>query len=256
MKKILAGLILLTATFSVNADNAWGNYHWASTTTPIELQVIDSTTDAWRDILILSLSEWSMSNVIGVAVTSTDNKARVRKRCKAVTGKMRVCNAEYGNTGWLGLAGISIDSNSHIVSGYAKLNDTYSTVWEDAAFKNHVMCQEIGHVFGLGHTSIDGSSQETCMDYSRDLLSQWPNAHDYTQLELIYGHLDSYDTVDSGDAVDDDTGGGCNAPAGKGCNKIEPFGLLVSRTSVSEVWINRNNIGGYNITHIYLVDKH
>ncbi len=27
------------------------------------------------------------------------------------------------------------------------------------------MCREIGHTFGLGHTSEDGSSQNTCMDY-------------------------------------------------------------------------------------------
>ena len=33
------------------------------------------------------------------------------------------------------------------------------------------MCQEIGHVFGLGHTSGDDSSQSTCMDYSRDSSS-------------------------------------------------------------------------------------
>ena len=38
---------------------------------------------------------------------------------------VRICNLAYGNTGWLGLASISLDSNGHIVKGYTKLDDTY-----------------------------------------------------------------------------------------------------------------------------------
>ena len=94
---------------------------------------------------------------------------------------------------------------------------------------NHVMCQEIGHVYGLGHTSTDGSIDGTCMDYSRDLSSQWPNWHDYDQLVTIYGDpLDSYDTYATASGGGGGGGGACNAPAGKGkgrpgkeCNKDE-----------------------------------
>lgn len=69
----------------------------------------------------------------------------------------------------------------------------YNTPAEQA----HVMCQEIGHTTGLGHTSEDGSSQQTCMDYSQDPGSTAPNAHDYAQLESIYAHLDSTTIVGS-----------------------------------------------------------
>ena len=78
------------------------------------------------------------------------------------------------------------------------MNDSYD--WYFAANPdevNHVTCQEIGHVYGLGHTSTDGSSQGTCMDYSTSTNSQWPNGHDYEQLDTIYGHTDSYDTYDT-----------------------------------------------------------
>ena len=37
---------------------------------------------------------------------------------------MEVCNATYGNTGWLGVAQIWT-SGSHIVQDTGKLNDTY-----------------------------------------------------------------------------------------------------------------------------------
>jgi hypothetical protein len=47
------------------------------------------------------------------------------------------------------------------------------------------MCQEVGHLFGLGHTSEGGSSQGTCMDYSNSPDSQWPNAQDYDMLACV-----------------------------------------------------------------------
>ena len=95
-------------------------------------------------------------------IAKADDKKGTRKGCKAVPGQMRVCNAAYGNNGWLGLAQIWLDGNGHIVQGVAKMNDSYSSVWTDPAEKNHVFCQEVGHVLGLDHTSVDGSSQQSC----------------------------------------------------------------------------------------------
>jgi predicted Zn-dependent protease with MMP-like domain len=30
----------------------------------------------------------------------------------------------------------------------------------------HVLCQEVGHTFGLGHQSESGDDLNTCMDYA------------------------------------------------------------------------------------------
>ena len=53
------------------------------------------------------------------------------------------------------------------------------------------MCQEVD-TFGLGHTSEDGSSQNTCMDYfsktganAGSTLSPHPNQHDSDELTTI-----------------------------------------------------------------------
>src|SRR5213593_2466381 len=64
----------------------------------------------------------------------------------------------------------------------------------------HVICQEIGHTFGLDHQDESGISLNTCMDYyhntsASDTKSTHPNKHDYDELATIYAHLDSTTTV-------------------------------------------------------------
>lgn len=250
-------LLLVTLANPANADHSWGTYHWARTTNYFVLQVVDSTTPAWDENLYEALSRWSQASVLAATVTSADDANNVRKRCAMVRGQMRVCNAAYGYNGWLGLATIGIDPNGHIDRGTAKVNDTYSWYWTPEE-KNHVMCQEIGHVFGLGHTSEDGSSQQTCMDYSTDALSQWPNAHDYEQLAEMYSHTDSYDSYDDGAGSGGDTGA-CNAPPGTGCNKnrsdVPPMGVRVVRGPHHEIWVAARGDGGLWIHHIRLAPQ-
>ena len=253
----LVTLLFSVASFSAFAEHSWNNYHWARTTPSFQLQVVDSVTADWNQELRGTLTDWSGSGVIDLAITSSNDSNRARKRCKTVDGQMRVCNAAYGFNGWLGLATIYIDGNAHIVKGTAKMNDSYSSYWT-AEEKNHVMCQEIGHVFGLAHTSEDGSSQKTCMDYSDDIDSQWPNQHDYDQLFDQYSHFDSYDSFDSSGGGDD--GGVCNAPAGKGCNKnnaageIPPMGIKVHGGKRFEIRVAPGLDGGLWIHHVYLVE--
>lgn len=223
MKKVYAPLAAALAVAvcvpAALANHSWSNYHWARQTNPLPLRVVDSVTSRWQFAFEESLSRWSQSSKIDNVVVAVAEDSKLRRRCPMVLGQMRVCNAAYGQNGWLGLATIYIDSSGHITQGTTKINDSYE--WYYAAHPgedNHVTCQEIGHIYGLGHTSEDGSTQGTCMDYSSSLDSQWPNAHDYAQLDSIYAHVDSYNSYDAGSGGGGGGGSGCNAPAGKGCN--------------------------------------
>ncbi|MEP6695168.1 MAG: hypothetical protein ABJB39_11050, partial [Chloroflexota bacterium] len=119
------------------------------------------------------------------------------RQCRPTAGTVQVCNGTYGNNGWLGLAQIWI-SGSHITQGAVKVNDTYFALaqYNNSSEKQHVMCQEVGHTFGLAHQDESGISLNTCMDYyhntsNSDTKSTHPNQHDYDELVAIYSHLDA-----------------------------------------------------------------
>lgn len=254
---IKSSLAVAIAAVSVAAyaSHDWNNYHWARTTSSFTLQTLDSTVSAgtnanWPALLNQAASQWSQSTKLDLNVVPYANAQKDRKRCAAVTGKIRVCNAAYGNNGWLGLASINLDSGGHIVKGTAKMNDSYSSYWSsDANEAPHVMCQEIGHTFGLGHTSEDGSSQGTCMDYSTSPNSTSPNNHDYDMLATIYGHTDSYNSYSSS------SGGGGGPGNGHGNGKpaeTAGLGTLVRRGHFSETYVAPDGHGGLWVHHVRL----
>jgi hypothetical protein len=222
----LAVLLSVTVAF---ATHSWGGYHWARTSNPFTLKLGDNVSSAWDAHLGTASADWSASSVLDTTVVTGSTKPSA---CKPTPGKVQVCNSKYGKTGWLGIATIWV-SGSHITQGAVKLNDTYfnTRTYNTPAWRRLVMCQEIGHTFGLDHQDVNFSNPNlgTCMDYTSDPdgppSNEHPNAHDYEQLELIYAHLDSTTTVGSasgalpavaGNGDDDDLGKATGKKDGKG----------------------------------------
>ena len=201
---IAAVLVALTFAAGVEASHSWGGYHWARTSNPFTLKLGDNVTAAWDGYLSQTSVDWSVSTVLDTTVVAGTTNS---KNCKAVQGTVQVCNSAYGNTGWLGLAQIWI-SGSHITAGTTKLNDTYfkSGTYNTPGWRQMVTCQEVGHTFGLDHQdeAFNNPNLGTCMDYTNDPMRNdgfgnnlHPNAHDYEELAIIYGHLDSSATIKS-----------------------------------------------------------
>ncbi len=249
-------VIVLVAFFAViicpinsYADNWWGGYHWARTANPFTLKVVDSNTPDWDDNRIAAMNDWSVSSVMDVIADpgSADDLQRTRKRCPMVSGKIRSCNASYGFNGWLGLASINI-SGSHITQGSSKMNDSYfSSSSYTETNRQHVMCQEIGHDFGLDHQSESGAVDlNTCMDYSNDLGNPDPNAHDYTQLETMYAHLDSTTTIGFADF---------SLPASEVTNDPNSWGRLTSQSANGRgsTYEREHFDGSTTATHVFWI---
>jgi hypothetical protein len=106
--------------------------------------------------------------------------------------------------GWLGVAQIWL-SGSHITKGTVKVNDTYftSATYNTPGWRNLVMCQEVGHTFGLDHQdeNFNNTNLGTCMDYTSNPYgppdNEHPDQHDYDELGSIYAHLDTTTTLNA-----------------------------------------------------------
>ncbi|WP_412542953.1 hypothetical protein R8Z50_10865 [Longispora sp. K20-0274] len=197
---VVAALIplLAFAATPAQANHSWGGYHWARTANPFTVKLGDNVTSNWDSFLNTASNDWTQSTVLNTTVVAGQSSS---KRCAATTGRVEACNATYGNNGWLGIASISVTGGVHITQGTVKLNDTYfnTAQYNTSAWRALVMCQEVGHTFGLDHqdTDFNNANLGTCMDYTNDpSTNQHPNKHDYDELVTIYSHLDSFNTAD------------------------------------------------------------
>lgn len=205
-KFILGAVLLIIGTFAfvAYANHPWGSYHWARTTSSFTLKLGDNVTSAWDNNLNTASSDWNVSSVLDTVIVPGGAK----RNCSPINGRVEVCNKTYGSNGWLGIASIWA-SGDHITQGTVKLNDTYfnTAKYNTLAWRQFVMCQEVGHTFGLDHQDIDffNINLGTCMDYTNDpngtlanpdqFSNEHPNTHDYDQLGTIYAHLDTTTTA-------------------------------------------------------------
>ncbi len=247
--KFVIAAFLFAAIFSlpanVAASHSWGSYHWARTSNPFTVKVVDSNTTDWDSMKNAAIVDWSASTVLNLANEAGDSSSTARKRCVMITGKIHSCNAAYGNNGWLGLASINI-SGSHITQGTSKMNDSYfNSPSYSSVNRRHVMCQELGHTLGLDHQSTSGADLNTCMDYANALDNPSPNAHDYDQLVLIYTHLDTTTTI-----------GLTTTPSNRfdnGSDEPHTWGRLVSQSANgrSSTYEHENWDGTKKATHVF-----
>jgi hypothetical protein len=188
-------VLLAFSVFALPAEghHSWGGYHWGRSG-QFRIELGNNLSRFWQPYLGTAATDWSQSSVLD-AVVATGRSTKTR--CGPSVGRVEVCNNAYGQNQWLGIAQVWV-SGSHITQGVVKMNDTYFNMsrYNNPVWRNHVMCQEVGHTFGLDHQDESGLALGTCMDYAHDPSgSQHPNAHDYAQLEAIYGHADSTTTV-------------------------------------------------------------
>lgn len=77
-----------------------------------------------------------------------------------------MCNANYGDTGWIGLNEVELQ-NGYITASVAKMNEYYLRN-ADFEKRKYTMCHELGHGFGLPHTDENFNNPDSgnCLDYT------------------------------------------------------------------------------------------
>jgi hypothetical protein len=237
---VFASLMIAAFPSVTLANHSWNGYHWARSQNPINLTLGDNVSSAWDSYLTTASNDWTVSSVLNTTVVPGQAKGR---NCRPDTGRIEVCNAAYGNNGWLGIAQIWVNG-LHITKGSTRMNDTYMAVppYNTAPWHRLVMCQEVGHTFGLDHQDedFDNGNLGTCMDYTDDPdgppSNEHPNQHDYDELEAIYAHLDG-------------PTGRLTSPEPPAMNDIElsgpgQWGKLVKRSHDGQTGIYEADFGG------------
>ena len=191
----------------IDASHGWSTYHWPRTSSALKnIPFRRYVSASWVTRYNTAITDWRKASMTKIRPQTTTIGGQTPS-CPMFTGQGSVCDGNYGNTGWLGLATISINAQRHILRGNAKQNNTYfnTSTYNTTAWRQAVICQEIGHIFGLGHVNVVFNNPNTgsCMDYTNDpdggaggaspndKNNMHPNAHDYALINSRHNHIGS-----------------------------------------------------------------
>ncbi len=213
-------LVVVPATVSIAGTSA-ANYHWARTQSKFTLEVGDNVSGNWDRLLRRTLADWNKNDTVTLHKVSGQTNP---KQCRPVTGRVEVCNWNYGTgTGWLGLTQLYLD-RGHIEAATVQMNDSYLNARRNKYNTNdarrHTLCHELGHTIGLDHVDT-----RSCMDNSEDAIfnNLKPIHRDFRELKRIYEHRDDETTVSSASVTSDTIVAPSSLPA-------RPFGRDTTET--------------------------
>jgi len=117
----------------------------------------------------------------------------VDNECKMADGVMKVCNGNYGETGWLGINEVLKSVPQGIIqSSVAKMNEHY-LFNADYEERLYTMCHELGHGYGLPHTDENFNNKDlgNCLDYTNTPRNNLrPGAANCDRLLEMYGPVE------------------------------------------------------------------
>jgi predicted Zn-dependent protease len=168
---------LLVATIGIGAGTAFATHRWDCWAyADYAIYWYNGASGTYHDIFeeeaITDTDSWH--NYTDIELTSTSSANQF--------DSINAFNGNYGFTGWLGLAEITSYSGCTIYQGRARLNQSYLDFGYSRTNKEHVACQEVGHLFGLLHNE---NASDTCMN-DTILTAPQPNAHDQELVNSIY----------------------------------------------------------------------
>lgn len=107
----------------------------------LKLNIINNLDDKWEPYFQQSIKDWEQGDP-DVLSLSVIKAAAHDPACEFVTGAMKVCNGDYGNTDWIGLNQVMC-LDDQIIASIALMND-YHLDRMSAEAKQSTMCHELG----------------------------------------------------------------------------------------------------------------
>lgn len=161
----------------------------------LKLEVVNALDDRWTPFFDQAVIDWD--NGDPDALTLTTSRVSPDPSCSPINGKMKVCNDDYGATGWRGINYL-VYIGKEIQNSVAEMNEYYLDSQSSTSERTYTMCHEIGHGFGLLHTDENflNSPKGDCMDYSNNLKPNLlPGLINYQRLANMYGMVSGSGTT-------------------------------------------------------------
>ena len=154
----------------------------------LTLTVVNALEDKWQVYFTLAMNDWDLGSPDALTLSS-EKASAPDGQCTPITGKLKVCNGNYGQTNWRGINNGVVDGNGYLVASTSKMNDYYLQ-YDPAPTWQYTMCHEMGHGFGCPHTDENFTNPDlgNCLDYTDNYdYNKHPAAMNWNYLVGLYG---------------------------------------------------------------------
>jgi len=172
-------------------DGDMNGSHWPNKGKGLTLELQMALDDSWLGEFAMAVDDWETGTPDALTLVRKD--VAIDHTCRVVDGVMKVCNGNYGDSGWLGINEILQNTvDKEIQSSVAKMNEYY-LLNADRYKRQFTMCHEIGHGFGLAHTdeNFNNADLGNCLDYTRTPKNNLhPDETNFELLASMYGEVE------------------------------------------------------------------
>jgi hypothetical protein len=122
---------------------------WENSGNGLQLTVYNALTSDWYPFFTQALQNWAFGHTPTSLLLFTQ-QITPDSSCTAISSAVKVCNGNYGDTGWKGINEAMVTSNGWITQSSVRMNDYYLSSASDGE-KLYTMCHETGHAWRLNH---------------------------------------------------------------------------------------------------------